>query len=121
VSASVRDDVLYDVATIQLNQLCRKWNVISQGGRSRPHGSSQGDLVHLAKVVNETLRRPVANSSAHLHPATCHKILDKPRQRASRNQGSAFVPPDQVNVMCHSGNVVLQWIVVSFLLDTAHG
>lgn len=69
-------------------------------------------------MLNETLRGPLANSSVHFIPAMCHKVLGKLRQFASRNQGTAFLVVDKVNVMCYSGIVVLEWIFVSVLADT---
>ena len=50
------------------------------------------------------------NSSPHLLPATCQKILGKVKEIVSHNLGAPFVRQDKVDVVCHSGNVVLERI-----------
>ena len=52
------------------------------------------------------------NSSPHLLPATCQKIFGKVREMVRHDIGVPFVRQDKVDVMCYSGNVVLERIFV---------
>jgi hypothetical protein len=78
------------------------------------YSSSQGVLFHPTKVVYETLRRPVGNSSVHLLPAACHHILHKHGRQESHDIVLATIALDQLNVIFHRGDVVLEWIIVPY-------
>ena len=70
----------------------------------------------LGKVGKLNLERTSGPFFAHLVPAMCHKITNKQMLLENHIEGVLFVHPDRSNVMCHSGNMVLERILNS---DTA--
>ena len=100
-----------------LNQPVRKRGVVSPGGDGWLHSSLQLVLFHHAKVVDETLRRPVTNPSVHLLPAACHHILHKHGRQESHGIVIVTIALDQFDVVCYCGDVVLKWIIVPYFLN----